>query len=127
MIFPALTQSIIISDCVHARRETIVGSVNFSAMVPVVKVVATVLPTGLFPLHQARVSLVLHHNALFECGIVVFAVVASVHGDLHRIELVLRVLLWLEFVVGDSYVVVEERHFKTISFLIIIYLYLYPL
>ena len=109
------------SQRVHASRKTSIGRLNFSAMVPVVKVVAAVLSTRFLPFHDASVGLVLHHDALLERGIEVFAVVAAVHGDLHRIELVLCVLLWLKLVIGDSYVVVPERHFKIIFFKLFIY------
>ena len=54
--------------------------------------------------------LVGHHDALLEGSIVILAGIASVHRDLHRIELVLRVLTRLELVIRDAHVVVEKCH-----------------
>ena len=79
-------------------------------MIPVVEVVATILPAGFLPSKGSRVSLVVDHDALLEGGVVVFAAVAAVHGDLHGVKLVLSVLFGHEHVVRLADVVVEKRH-----------------
>ena len=74
-----------------------------------VEIIAAVVTTRRLP-REDGFGLVLNHNAFFELGIVVFAAVASVHGNEHGIELVLRVLTWLVFVVGLARRVVKEGH-----------------
>ena len=54
-----------------------------------VEVVATVLTACLLHGDWAVRGLVAHHDALLEGGVEVFAAVATVHGDLHGVELVL--------------------------------------
>ena len=83
-------------------------------MIPVVEVVAAVLATRLFPLHDTLVCLVLHHDALLERRIKVLATVAAVNWDLHGVKLILRVLPGLKLIVRDSNIVVPKRHFKII-------------
>ena len=83
-------------------------------MIPVIEVVAAVLATRLFPLHDTLVCLVLHHDALLEGRVMVLATIAAVHRDLHSIKLVLCVLSWLKLVVRDSNIVVPKRHFEII-------------
>ena len=55
----------------------------------------------------------LHHDALFESCVVVLATVTAVHGDLHRVELILRVFLRRELVRWDANVVVPKRHVRS--------------
>ena len=102
------------SHRVHASRETNVRTLDFSAVIPVIEVVAAVLAAGLLPFHQTGVSLVLHHDALLERRVKVLATIAAVHRDLHGIKLILCVLSWLKLVVRDSYIVVPKRHFEII-------------
>ena len=54
-------------------------------MIPVVEVVATMLPACFLPSKGSRVSLVVNHDALLEGGVMVLAAVAAVHGDLHGV------------------------------------------
>ena len=57
-----------------------------------------------------------NHNALFEGGVEVFAAIATVHWDLHRIKLILSVLLWHKLVVWLANVVVKQCHFFKSNF-----------
>ena len=52
----------------------------------------------------------LHEDALLELCIEIFAAVASIHGNEHSVQLLLRVLLGLEDVVWDRSLVIEECH-----------------
>ena len=102
------------SHRVHASWETNVCTLDFSAVIPVIEVVAAVLAAGLLPFHQTGVGLVLHHDALLERRVMVLATIAAVHRDLHGIKLILCVLSWLKLVVRDSNIVVPKRHFEII-------------
>lgn len=73
-----------ISDRVHAAAETHIGSTLFSAVVPMVKVVATVITTSFLPLKEAF-SLMLYSDTLLELGVVVSTAVPSVHRDEKRV------------------------------------------
>ena len=102
------------SHRVHASWETNVRTLDFSAVIPVVEVVAAVLAAGLLPFHQTSVGLMLHHDALLEGCVMILATIAAVHRDLHGIKLILCVLSWLKLVVRDSNIVVPKRHFEII-------------
>ena len=99
--------TVIESDGVHSRRQTCIGGSNFAAVVPMVKVVTTVFSTELLPFHWGSDSLMLDSDALLEGGEVILALITSVSWHLKSIELIIRVLSWLVFVVGDTRVVVK--------------------
>lgn len=98
------------SDRVHAGAETQVSALQLTAMVPMVEVVAAMLTASFLPGKRARVSLMIDHDALLKSGVVILAGVATIHRDLHGVQLVLRVLTRQECVIGDANVVVEKRH-----------------
>jgi hypothetical protein len=77
----------------------------------VVKIVTTVLTALGFPREETRFSLVLHHDALLELSVKVLASVTLVHGNEHRVQLVLCVLSRDIGVSGLASIIVEERHF----------------
>ena len=81
----------------------------FSAVVPVIKVVAAVILVLALPLAK-RACLMWNEDALLELGVEVLAAVASVHGNQHSVELLLRVFLRLEHVVRDRSLEIEECH-----------------
>ena len=110
MLFLLHHSKFIFSDSVHASAETQVGTLQFTAMVPVIKVVAAMLTAGLLPCKWTSVSLMVDQNALLESGIEVLARITAVHRDLHSIKFIRCVLTRLKFVIWDADVVVEERH-----------------
>jgi len=99
--------TVIDSDAIHHRRQTCIGGSNFTAVVPMVKVVTTVFSTKLLPFHWRSSSLMLDSNALLESSEVVLALITSVSWNLKSIEFIIRVLSWLVLIVGDTRVVVK--------------------
>ena len=74
-----------------------------------IEVVAAVFLVLALP-GEDRTGLVLHEDALLELGVEVLAAVASVHGNQHSVELLLRVLFRLEHIVRDRSLEIEECH-----------------
>ena len=72
-----------------------------------VEVVTTVFTASFFPREGAS-GLVLHHDALFELSVVVFATVSPVHGNKHGVQFVLSVFAGFESVGGHTSVVEKE-------------------
>ena len=75
-------------------------SIDLSAVVPVIEVVAALILVSSLPL-ESRLGLVLHHDALLELRVVVSARVAPVLGNLQGVQFFRAVGPRLEFVVGD--------------------------
>ena len=82
------------SDTVNCTRHSELMAFLFSAIVPVIEIVATVLLICSFPFQEA-LSLMLNHNAFLELGIVIFASVSSVQGNFECVQLLLAMGLWL--------------------------------
>ena len=66
-----------------------------------IEVVAAVLTAVLLPGKGTCLGLMLHHDALFEFGVIVLAAVSAILGDFQSIELFDPVLLRSVFVSGD--------------------------
>lgn len=104
------------SDGIHCSGQTKVGRFNFSAVVPVIEIVTTVVTTLLLPSESRGFSLMLHHNALLELSVEVFAAIALIHSDEHRVKFVLSVLPGDIGVSRLAHIVVPERHFSSFVF-----------
>lgn len=111
-VFKYIEFIVYISNGVNSSRQTKVSSLHFSALIPVVKIVTTVLATLRFPREETGFSLMLNHDALLELSVEVFASIALVHSNEHGVELVLCVFSGDIGVGRLASIVMEERHFS---------------
>ena len=72
------------SNTVNCTGHTQLMSSLFSAVVPVIKVVSTIVLISSLPFHES-LGLMLNHNAFLEFSIVIFTSVSSIKWDLKGI------------------------------------------